>query len=110
MESDGKLNDEVADADGGAARAAVSAKKDVAQEGDVLPPGQAALAGAAMGARAYDAFAGGPAGEAHVEETAEGQAEEAGNYGAENAHQAEDTGKREMGLGRRERTMRDGAD
>ena len=73
--ADGKLHDEIADADGGAAGAAASAQEKIAGEGDILPPVQAALAGAAMRARADNAFAGGPASQAHVEETAERQAE-----------------------------------
>jgi len=73
--ADGELDERVADADGGLARAAAATKDDPTEDGQIFPPGEGVFAVAAVGAGCDDAFALGEAGEKDVEEAAEGQAE-----------------------------------
>ena len=70
------------------AAAAATAKKHPTDERNILPPGEGVGAVAAVGAGVDDALAGGPAAQAHVEEAAEGEAQQAGEYRCENANHA----------------------
>lgn len=81
---DGEFDGGVAEADGGVALAAASAKYEPTQEGQVFPPGEGVVAVAAVGARGGEALFLGKADQEDVEEAAAGEPEEEGEHGGGN--------------------------
>ena len=84
-----KLHQRIAPADPGAAGAAAASEGDPTEERDVLPPGERAVAVAAVRAGADDALARGPAAQADVEKAAEGEAEQAGKDRSQDTNHVE---------------------
>ncbi len=83
--ADSGFNKRVAPRDTGAAGTAAATEGEKAEKGDVFPPLEGAVAGTAVGVREDDALIGGPSAEAHVEEAAEGQAQQCGEDGSQDA-------------------------
>jgi len=79
----GQLHNGVAQADGRLAGAAAANQKEPAEHRDVFPPTERSQAGRAVGARRGYVAALRPSAQANVQKAAEGQAEEAGEDGAE---------------------------